>query len=182
MKEDTLKLGNLITTEQQRDACHIAVYPVTAGQVLLPGEHIGLRPDGKAGESANPIGVVDPFLKEGVREDQKFWMFLYPGSINSLRHDWTHPVLDKKDAVSTKKQEAEAYLRKFAKHVGFTYEGLLETLSDLYVDGNAYGGDDATADMLGEYKMELMNAYYAVTGKEPMDDGDLDDAYFTCAC
>ena len=39
---DTLKLGQIIKTPQQRDAIHIAVAPVLAGDDINPGQHIGV--------------------------------------------------------------------------------------------------------------------------------------------
>src|SRR5271165_1998507 len=89
------QLGKLITTEQERDAIHIAVCPVTAGKDLKPGEHIGLIGDDfVVGPSVNNIGVVDPFLTEDVKVGQCFYMFLYPGTITGLRHEWTHPMFE----------------------------------------------------------------------------------------
>lgn len=40
MKE--LNIGQIITTEQSRDAIHIAVAPVVAGMRLQPGSHVML--------------------------------------------------------------------------------------------------------------------------------------------
>ena len=37
---NTIKLGSLIDSEQQRDAIHVAVAPVVCGHVkLYPGDH-----------------------------------------------------------------------------------------------------------------------------------------------
>lgn len=93
---ENLGLGKIITTPQaHRDAIHIAVAPVWAGERLAPGEHIGLNRHGMAVGDVDPqIGVVDPFLRETVEPGQCFWLYLYPGSITSLRHDWTHPAFD----------------------------------------------------------------------------------------
>lgn len=89
------KLGKIIEDgERRRDAIHIAVAPVMASTALKPGDHIGLVEDGNtelAGPCENNIGIVDPYLTADVEEGQRFWMFLYPQSITSLRHIWTHP-------------------------------------------------------------------------------------------
>ena len=89
------QLGKLIDDgDRCRDAIHIAVAPVTAAQYLQRGEHVGFVEDGNTelvGSSTNPIGIVDPFLAADVETGQRFWLFLYPGTITSLRHVWTHP-------------------------------------------------------------------------------------------
>ena len=91
MSED-ISLGKLITTQRGRDAVHVAVIPVTAAQTLMPGSHVGLWEDGRVGDSENPVGIIDPFLKEAVRQGQRCWLFLYPGTITGLRHVWQHPA------------------------------------------------------------------------------------------
>ena len=89
-------LGQLIKdADRRRDAVHIAVVPVTADQPLSPGQHVGLtHPDSAemAGPCDNNIGIVDPFLVNDVKYGERFWLFLYPGTITSLRHVWTHPA------------------------------------------------------------------------------------------
>jgi hypothetical protein len=90
------RLGQLITDgDRRRDAIHIAVAPVTAAERLAPGRHVGLVGEGGTelvGPCDRPIGIVDPFLAEDVEPGQRFWLFLYPGTIVSLRHIWTHPA------------------------------------------------------------------------------------------
>lgn len=97
---DNIKLGSIITTTQQKDAVHIAIVPVISESTLSPGDHIGLVYPGVSrlvGCVRNNIGIVDPFLKEDVLPGDRFWMFMYPGSISSLRHDWTHAAFDMAD-------------------------------------------------------------------------------------
>lgn len=97
---ESLGLGKLITTEQHRDAIHIAVAPVTAAAHLQPGQHVGLDAKGEAcALKVQPIGIVDPFLQGAVAKGQRFWLFLYPGSITSLRHEWTHPAFAVLDPI-----------------------------------------------------------------------------------
>lgn len=124
---DNLGLGKVITKGQKRDATHIAVCPVWAGEgeTLKPGDHIRLvagsdRIVVKCGPEES-IGIVDPFLLE-VPEYACFWMWLKPGTITSLRHDWSHPAFPQEDYLSRSelqfsKEESEAWLREFCKYV-----------------------------------------------------------------
>ena len=93
---ENLKLGQIIDGKQHRDAIHIAVAPVEAAEDLEPGQRIGLLADGRA--SGKPhvavVGIVDPFLQSTVLCGQRFWLWLTPYTITSLRHDWTHPAFE----------------------------------------------------------------------------------------
>ena len=89
-------LGTIIDDKQARDAIHLAVEPVIAGERLRAGEHIYLK-DGKAYldyNSGRAVGIVDPFLEETVAEGERFWLVVFPRKITSLRHVWTHPDFD----------------------------------------------------------------------------------------
>jgi len=137
-----LKLGSIIEGKQHRDAIHIAVAPVVAGEALEPGAHVGLV-DGKAVVLLrSPIGIVDPFLKAAVKPGETFWLFLYPGTIKGLRHEWTHPAFDE----DTDKDYSEQWLRSYAvkmnpydAHPDAAYRRLIDGLKsgEIY----AYGSD-----------------------------------------
>jgi hypothetical protein len=100
MKDQTLEaIGKIITTPMNRDAVHFAVAPAIADTMLRPGQKVRIADFNGAGE---PIvttdfspgewdGIVDPFLTIPVMARQRFFLFLQPGSITSLRHEWTHP-------------------------------------------------------------------------------------------
>lgn len=90
------QLGRLIEDgDRRRDAIHIAVAPVAAAERLAPGQHVGLVREGNlelVGPCDCAIGIVDPFLTADVEPGQRFWLFLYPNTVTSLRHIWTHPT------------------------------------------------------------------------------------------
>lgn len=95
------KLGELVTGPAGRDAVHVAVAPVEAGEELLSGEEVGVDIDGKAynafARGIKPLGIVDPFLLScKVMPSQRFWLCLYPGTVTSLRHVWSHPAFQVK--------------------------------------------------------------------------------------
>lgn len=99
------QLGRLIDDgDRRRDAVHIAVAPVTAAVRLAPGQHVGLVEAGNVelvGPCDENIGLVDPFLASGVEAGERFWLFLYPGTVTGLRHVWTHPAFVKAGAAIT---------------------------------------------------------------------------------
>jgi hypothetical protein len=92
-------LGTIINDKEKRDAIHLGVEPIQAGEMLFPGQHIGIGIDGKAylQSDTNPhiklVGIVDPFLpaKSAVYSYDWFWLIVYPRQITSLRHVWEHP-------------------------------------------------------------------------------------------
>ena len=92
---DTLKLGQIIADPKsaKRDCTHLAVAPVQASEELEPGSFIRLCPGSstRVRYGLRHIGIVDPFLTRRVQEGEWFWMYLTPGSIQSLRHEWSHP-------------------------------------------------------------------------------------------
>lgn len=150
-------LGMKIGHQEKRDAIHLAVEPVTAGEELKAGQHIGLR-NGKAylehnlAQDARCLGIVDPFLTEPLKPGERFWFIVYPRQITSLRHVWSHPAfpmvadLDRHDPVvmSQAKQWVEAYAPTI--HEELNYETLMAgardylKYGDYLMDGGKYEG------------------------------------------
>lgn len=170
-----LGLGKIITETQRRDAIHIAVAPVAAAVRLVPGQHCGINSAGKADPGVDPpIGVVDPFLKGFVLDGEKFWLYLYPGSITTLRHEWSHPSFagDGTPVAS----ESEAWLRNYASGLSESYEDVLSHAKD-YQDNGDYWCEGGRFE--GEWVPdEFWTHYENVTGKKVKDRG----SFYSCAC
>ena len=92
--KDIPDVGKIIENRSlaRRDAIHVAVAPVEAGEDLLPGTHVGVVGGVCSASAEDKIGIVDPFLAKSVKSGESFWLFLYPNTITSLRHVWTHPA------------------------------------------------------------------------------------------
>jgi len=85
-------IGHVIDADMKRDAIHIAIAPVVATERLLPGQPIGLLTPDRVSGSEPHVGIVDPFLSSPVEEGERFWIFLFPNTVTSIRHDWQHPA------------------------------------------------------------------------------------------
>lgn len=180
--QSKLGLGKIITEPQSRDAIHIAVAPVVAAQILRPGEHVGLFEDGKAALDAKPIGIVDPFLKGRVLTGQTFWLYLYPGSITSLRHEWTHPAFKVEEV--TLQIASRRWIENWCARIPLAYEAVMEGAADYVRDREAggYGEFLCFGGLLeGEYVPdEFWTHYQIVTGKKVHEDHQ--GTFFTCSC
>jgi len=144
------KLGQLITDEQHRDAVHIAVAPVIAGMTLKPGDRIGFTDNGDAytvvKNAKKTIGIVDPFLHEkAVYVGDRFYMFLFPNTITSLRHEWTHPEFEHEDALASVEPTLyklkgavaeEKWVSDFADGIGSTYAEIMQGADDYIKSGD----------------------------------------------
>lgn len=136
MKGD-IGIGHLIYQERHRDAIHIAVAPVVAAEDLKAGQHVAINDFGKAvGMDPFPgftVGIVDPFLMVPVKAGDVFYVFLYPGTIESLRHEWEHPAFKKVAPIKTDPDKAasEKWLRDYARR-------FLHQLVDMHGEDAAY--------------------------------------------
>lgn len=190
MANPDIGIGRLIHTKRHRDAIHVAVAPVEAGEKLKPGQHIGIRDDGKAVEFFPNIGIVDPFLNvEVINPGERFYMFLYPGTITSLRHEWEHDCF--KDSSSSKepdtsKAASEKWLRDYARRVNpyiveqegedAAYETLMQDMRDGTI--TYHGIDMHSRDELIDAE-ELRQHAEVILGK-PISYDDFE--YFSCTC
>lgn len=143
---------------------------------------------GVVGRSKDPIGVVDPFLTTSVKKGERFWLCLYPGSITSLRHDWTHPdfdttaegVLDALHKMDSGYKMSEEWLTDYAEDVNLPLKGLLRATEDYLEHGDYRTLNFDTPDIVHSAKEEFWRHYAVVSGKK-FDEGK-DDTFFSCAC
>lgn len=176
-----VKLGELVDASAQRDAVHVAIAPVIAVERLHPGQHIGFITGNKekvGSSSLNLIGVVDPFLKEDVLQGQRFWIFLYPKTITSLRHDWSHPAFSATDL----KEDAEKRIREIAAICDMGYDMLMNAAGHwlAYGDYTTQHGYESWRDNFPAYAEEFWKLYSQVTGATVPEDKR--ENFFSCSC
>lgn len=182
MANADIGIGKLIEQERHRDAIHVAVVPVEAGEKLAPGARVGIV-DGKAMEVEPPIGIVDPFLLKVVRPGQRFYLFLFPGSITSLRHEWVHPafgdLLPQPPPVDPK-EESRKWVAAWAEKLGLS-AGAVMSAADQWLLGDDYycfSGID-TPDAAYSGAKEFWKHYEVLTGKAP---GDIEERVLLHLC
>jgi N-acyl-D-aspartate/D-glutamate deacylase len=94
MNVDTLKmLGFKIPagTAEIRDAVHVAIITTGVNVRCFPGQHVGVTAGLADPDASVKVGIIDPFLKDSVFPGEVCFLWLYPGTITSLTHHWSHP-------------------------------------------------------------------------------------------
>lgn len=186
-----LKIGHLITGPAERDAIHIAIVPLVAGEELCKGGKVRLSStDQTVALSADyfenqAIGIIDPFLDEwGVEKGQKFWCFLFPGTVTGMRHHWQHPAfLEQREPLPA----VEKWLRDFADRWHFDFNELIREATKAPSSGplsnyvTAHGIDvQGAQDLDGEDRMfwDHLEVYTGQWFSQEHRDG----LCWTCTC
>lgn len=191
-----VKMGQLLDASAGRDAVHVAIAPVIAAHILKPGEHVGLIGDEdepmKVGRVSDKIGIVDPFLVEPLMPGQRFYLFLYPNTVTSLRHVWAHPAFpDQIASVESQEPRAvsERWIRAYAEEVGVSYRICMDAADDYLAsvdrhpekpwsrESHILGYD--TPGIVHAKKEEFWKHYEVVTGKK-VDNHKA--TFFSCSC
>lgn len=197
-------LGTLIDDSAKRDAIHLAVEPVCAGETLYPGQQIGITKGLAYSSASKKLGIVDPFLTAPVFPGSKFWLIVFPRQITSLRHVWDHPdfehielepkieikeivkevevvkeVIVYKDAPqvkTTEMEESEEWIRTYAADLGVDYDDLMQCANNYqsYGDYMVRGG---TLEGIST-SQEFWEHYQIATGKYAKNKGN----FFSCSC
>ena len=151
MKQDPIKtIGTVLQGEHERDAIHVAIMPVqvqgqamSGDSVKFVGPHTVTRCT--IGER---VGIIDPFLGVVVSHGDHVWLFLPPGSITSLRHDWTCPDVDAPPIPSEAKTDHLQWLQAFAHRWGFDFHDMIAVATD----------EDAGVDYIVAHGVDLHDA------------------------
>lgn len=104
-----VKLGATPPENAERDAIHVAVVPMVAGQTLQPGQRVELftRKTALATRGVG-VGIVDPFRDCAVMCGERFWLLLHPNTVTGMRHHWSHPSFPDEKADWRTESEASA--------------------------------------------------------------------------
>lgn len=172
------KLGLVPSVEELRDAVHVAITPAFAGEDLEPGAHVELD---TIAMKATPlqlgnrgVGIADPFRTETIKKGSRLWICMYPGSISSLRHDWTHPAFE----ASSLSRVATERLKSFADEIDVTYEDLMANARE-HVDSGEYWSEGPKFD--GVYTPDdFWDLYQAATGQSVPEKRQ--GNFFSCSC
>jgi hypothetical protein len=167
----------------KRDAVHVAVAPATTKTLLNPGDGVILTGDVidnvnvvvRVSEGKEPVGIVDPFLRQVVGNGSRFWIFLMPRSITDLRHSWSHPAF--KDEGFLPYKENEEWLMAYADRINVKYGDLLYH-AKAYQDNGSYwcGGEEFEGI---EWPDDFWVHYKLATGYPVRPNSGY---FFTCAC
>lgn len=174
-KRKEVQLGQIIDATAERDAIHVAVAPMVAAERLSPGQHVGIVNGEASGKAAQLLGIVDPFLPGPAFKGERFWMFLYPNTITSLRHDWTHPAFS---ASPSEPSLSVRYLQGVARQCDMDYENFMSMVNG-YVNHN--GGLYSNTSSGVDADEDFWEHYEAVTGQK-VDKRLKGEVYFSCSC
>ncbi len=182
-------LGHVHSREEKRDAIHLAVMPVTAGETLKPGADIWVSAQGLAfaGGRDGCIGIVDPFLTRPVVFRERFWLVIYPRKITSLRHVWSHPALPEETVATVQGtgaslDEARLAVHELAVDLGISDEEMMDGAKTWLESGGGYDGYMRFGvDLNYGWDMDKFWAAYALLTGESVPE-EKRTSFFSCAC
>jgi len=186
MKPVQETIGTILTENYERDAIHIAMFPATADEMLWRGDYVALETKKDKVFKVLPtdsrcIGLVDPFVNSRINPGQKFWVFLLPNTVTSLRHDWTHPAFVTEIRIDkiSKAEASELWLRSFLDNAdcpGYdVVMGMIKRGDDSWdPDYLHFSGYDAHGEIPPEFWVHVENVLGYAPKNKP--------SYFSCSC
>ena len=177
-------LGQIPGPYHKRDAIHIAVIPIEAGEVLKPGQRVVLNQDKKAIATQSrwdSTGIVDPFLDREVRKGEMFWLVLRQNTVTGMRHHWYHAEFrDHKDTPSmTPDIEAHvAFVESCADEAGLDFDELMEA-ADRFLKDGSYLSEGGRWE--GHYLPEEFWTHYGAIRGVVVPENER-ESFFSCSC
>lgn len=177
VREAIESIGKFLTGDEERDAIHVAVLPVVAGEDLYAGDPVAfafgttkvvIRALDDYGRRPS-VGIIDPYLRTSdtasVRRGTRVWLFMHPNTVTGIRHHWRHPQVDQPTPEAS---DSERWLHDFAERWGFDYDEMIviATTPSACRDWiTAYGRDLHSAEDLGKDHDVFWQNLARVTGR-----------------
>ena len=169
-----------------KDAIHIAILPVIVGlDYVHPGQAAKVSSFNKEadlfelGEIGKNIGIINPFMEKGrIMEGDRVYIFLYPNTVTSLRHDWEFEGLETIRKIGQPTLEAsKLYIEMIAEDMDMDYQELMDATEDSIDYGNYYSvGSNEDARLPDEFWAH----YELITGR--IVPADKRYSFFSCSC
>ncbi len=185
-----MKLGKIPEENDKRDAVHVAIAPVIAGEILYPGQKVYFSESGIVMGSRDhvPVGVVDTFRITKILKGERLWLMLFPETITSLRHDWTHPAFKEETELKIRPSgyaESMEWMENFAaghrsgyeETNSYSAETLIQAGKD-FIHHGQYHVQDGYTSLQSEEPTEFWNHFSVITGIDSSRQG----TPFSCAC
>lgn len=189
--QDNPNIGETPLEGAKRDAVNFAVIPAVCGRLhLAPGSRVKLVDCLAVPSSiAECIGIVDPFRVGYVSTGQRFWLFMNPGTITSIRHDWTHPAVDSCDQVvqgfSGDMEASLKWIDDFAETLEISTRTLMSAAGQYVSCQRIFhmGENESYKNASDEEWTEFWKHYGLVTGVQPpQQHPEYPPVPFSCSC
>lgn len=197
-------LGRLIQGAASKDAVHIAVAPVQSRKPLERGQLVKFDygdpspydDDGyyvvPADKRSEALGYVDIYLEKDPEAEERFYVMLFPGTVLSMKHVWTHPLFHGKNlplANQAAIAQANAEIARIAEDVysgngyysnpgGLTAADLVSAAKD-YVNHGEYWNEGPLFE--GVYLDQRFWEHYELATGQLVPEGKR-GSFFTCSC
>jgi hypothetical protein len=180
-------LGTILNLKDgpARDAIHLAVEPVRAGERLKPNDDIGIKGGlaFKARDGVPKRGKADPFITADIMPGDVIWLVIYPRQIKSLRHVWEHPAFPTETVIADlpdpKAATAKAVIEQQADDMGITYGDIMSYAED-YVRYGSYAVDGGRWEGMGIDGEKFWESWAILNPGRDVPEHKA--SFFSCSC